>query len=243
MARYKKIFQSIVFALGLFVLAPTIALAEPIPNHVTMERPLTGTVILAMKPDVTLSELTATGTADPKLEWAENARRYIDEAVSARFNAQGYAITRADPSAISDEAALQVLKLNDAVDMSIMSHAYSAGTGKLPTKASFDWTIGEGAQLLVPENLRGTAGAPRYALFVKVKGSYSSGGRKVMMVAAAIGGVGIPMASQAVEASVVDLQTGRVIWHKFLIVSFGVDIRTEAGAKAQIETLFKDLPL
>ncbi|KAF0113598.1 MAG: hypothetical protein FD163_1176 [Hyphomonadaceae bacterium] len=232
-----------VLAFGLIAFAPTISLAQPIPNHVAIERPMSGTVILAMKADITLSELTATGTADPKLEWAENARRHIEQAISARLTAQGYVISRADPTTITDDAALQVLKLNDAVDASIMSHAYAYGTGKLPTKTSFDWTIGEGASLLIPADARGAANAPRYALFVKVKGSYSSGARKLMMIGAAIGGVGIPMASQAVEASVVDLQTGRVIWHKFEIVGLGVDIRTEAGAKTHIESLFKDLPL
>lgn len=243
MAKLLNIVRSIVFVTGLFVLVPTIGIAAPVQNHATIEKPAAGTVILAMKSDVTLSELTATGTADPKLEWAENARRYIDEAISARLTAKGYAIVRADPSTFTDEPALQALKLNDAVDLSIMSHSYAMGAGKLPTKTSFDWTIGEGARHLIPENLRNGSEVPRFALFVKVKGTYSSGGRKLMMIGAAMGGVAIPMASQAIEASVLDLQTGQIVWHQFVIVSFGVDIRTEPGAKAQVETLLKDLPL
>lgn len=213
--------------------------AEAVQNFVAIEKPAEGTIILAAKPKVSLSLLTAAGTRDPKVDWSENAQKYLSEATDAALKDKKYSIAHIDADQISSPEAVQVMKLNAVVTTSI---AMNAGLFKLPTKTTFDWTIGEGATLLVPEGTDPSA-PPRYILFLQAEGSYSSGGRAAMFILAAAGGASIPMGGQIVQASLVDLKTGKVVWYEANMVGPGVDIRTAEGATTQITALFKKLPL
>jgi hypothetical protein len=216
------------------------AQAETTPTFVAIEKPASGTVVMSLKPKVSLSLLTAAGTKDPKVEWSDNAATYLNEAVDTALKAKSYGITRADSDQITAPEAVQVLKLNQAVNDSITLNRLPAY--KLPTKAKFEWTLGEGATRLIPEAADGMAKA-RYALFLTAEGSYSSGGRAALAVGAAIFGAAVPLGGQYVQASLVDLNTGQVVWYEFTVVGAGTDIRTQEGATTLVTTLFKKFPL
>ena len=213
--------------------------AQTVENFVTIEKPAAGTIIMVAKPKVSLALLTAAGTRDPKVEWSDNAQKYLSEAVNKALIDKAYKTNAIDVDQIANSEAVQVIKLNSSV---ISSIAMNSGLLKLPTKTTFDWTLGEGAALLVPQGTD-PASAPRYLLFIEASGAYSSGGRAAMAVFAAAAGTAIPLGYQVVTASLVDLKTGKVIWYENNFVGSGVDIRTAEGATTQITTLFKKLPL
>jgi hypothetical protein len=109
---------------------------------------------------------------------------------------------------------------------------------QLPTKQGrFDWTLGEGAAAL------SKAYDADYALFTNGRGSYSSDGRKVAMVAMALVGQSLPTGSQRVFASLVDLKTGKIVWFNVDDAGADSDMREPGGAKRLVSAVLKDAPL
>jgi hypothetical protein len=88
--------------------------------------------------------------------------------------------------------------------------------------------------------LQARSGA-RYGLFVWVRDSYATAERKAAMVALALLGVGVSGGVQTGYASLVDLQTGRVVWFNRLARATG-DLREAAAAKESIEALLSNFP-
>jgi hypothetical protein len=122
----------------------------------------------------------------------------------------------------------QIIRLHEAVGGSILSL-----NTLLPTKKNnFDWTLGPGARELAE------AQNARYALFVYSRGTYSSAGRIVMAVL--FGGA---TGAQLMFASLVDLQTGNIIWFNFAIAGPNADMRLPDGAASLVTSLMKDSPL
>ena len=200
---------------------------------------LSGTVVL-IEPDIELSELGAGGMAEPRKEWTETARRLYPAAVKERLATAGtpqlpdYLI----PVDLPPESRLgQVLRLNEAVSMSILT--YTLPGNQLATKKgkALDWSLGPGV-----EELRKATGAD-YALFTMVRDSYTSGGRKALRVAALLllGG-DIGGGTQVGVTTLVDLRTGQVVWFNFLACQTG-DLRDQRGATATARHLLEGLPL
>jgi hypothetical protein len=181
--------------------------------------PPQGAKVLIVQPDIELSLLTFAGLAEARADWTASARTNMQTAVEAALRGKSHSLKVLDPATAMDGREGQLLRLHGAVGSSIILFNY--GFIPLPTKKdSFDWTLGEGAQVLA------TRYESDYALFVYGRGSYSSGGR---LVAAAL--VGGPTGSQQVFASLVDLKTGRA------------DMRTPEGAAMLTASLLKDVPL
>lgn len=212
--------------------------AEDVPTYVPITKPAEGTNILIVMPDVSLNILTAAGSQDPKEEWSQSARKNIDDSLLAAMKTRKYTTSSIDITTYEAPRAVQLVKLNAAVTDSIALN--QVVLFKMPTKTSFDWTLGDGVSSLVPAD---AATPPAYALFVRAKGSYSSGGRAAMMVGMAMLGVGMPMGGQAIQASLVDLKTGQVVWYQYMAVPAGTDIREPAGATSAVYDLLKKLPL
>ena len=63
-----------------------------------------------------------------------------------------------------------------------------------------------------------------------------------MMIGAAILGVGITGGQQVAFASLVDLNTGNIVWFNLLQSSSG-DLRTPDASRKVIASLLKDIPL
>lgn len=235
----KKLFvtTAVSVALCLGAVGATGACAQDaVPTYIKIDKPAKGTPILVVLPTVSLNLLTASGTQEPKEEWSHSAQTYLNTSMGDSLTASGYKTVSVDLNTYEDPSALQMLKLNSAVTETVWYNTI----WKLPTKTTFDYTLGEDAAKLIPA---GSEVAPAYALFVECKGSYSSGGRAAMMIGMAALGVGMPMGGQALRATLVDLKTGQVVWYKLMAVPSGTDIRTAEGAAQVVNSLFKQLPL
>ena len=127
------------------------------------------------------------------------------------------------------------MKLANAVGSSILLHEYLPQL-KLPTKKDqFDWTIGPDAKLLKEKY------DADYALFVFLRDSYASSGRVAVIIIGAILGVGVQGGIQAGTATLVDLDTGQVVWFNRLARASG-DLRNGDAATETIKLLLTEFP-
>lgn len=190
--------------------------------------------VLVMPPDVELFSLSAGGVPEPKADWTASAREHIKTTLAARKKALGVRSTDAS-DAMADEFAEQV-GLHAAVASSISLHHAGAGIWALPTKAgALNWTFGDAMQPLAAKS------GSRYGLFVWVRDSYASAERKAAMVLLAFAGIGLTGGFQVGYASLVDLQTGQVVWFNQLVRGSG-DLRDAESAKESIEALLTGFP-
>jgi hypothetical protein len=200
---------------------------------------ISGSVVI-VEPDIELSEVLAGGVAEPRKEWSEAARRLYPEAVHRRLQAAG---ARQQPDfdipddLPSDTRLGQILRLNEAVSVSIL--AYTSPGNQLATKKGkrLDWTLGPGV-----EELHKATGAD-YALFTYVRDSYTSAGRKALRIAGLLllGG-DIGGGRQVGVTTLVDLRTGQVVWFNFLAKQTG-DLRDAAGTQKTVEHMLEGIPL
>ncbi|MGE0830454.1 MAG: hypothetical protein AB7O04_14035 [Hyphomonadaceae bacterium] len=179
----------------------------------------------------------AAGTLEPRADWTEAARANIAAAFAANLTSHGHA-----PVAVNaDEAFVgrsdQLVRLHEAVGQSILLHSY--GYIPLPThpRDQFNWTLGPGTQEIAAST------QARYALFITGRGSYASSGRYAAMIGLAMLGVGVPLGGQNMFASLVDLQSGDVIWFNLATASPTADMREAEGARILVEELMKEGPL
>jgi hypothetical protein len=198
--------------------------------------PAPDTKVLLLQPDVQLSVLPAAGPLEPRKDWSDGARDNLTASLEKELTQRAHRFEAMDPQGSMTGRAGQLLRLHEVVGQSISMFSYSGLV--LPTKGkNFDWTLGEGAQVL------GQAKGADYALFVTARGTYASGGRTAMMVGAALLGVSIPMGSQQIYASLVDLRTGRVVWFNIATAGPNADIRSAEGAASLVGDLLKGAPL
>lgn len=198
-----------------------------------------GTVqILLLEPDIEVSELTAAGLLIPHAEWTQRAQSNIKAALSGLMTEkQAQLILYEPPGGLAgDHPDTQLLKLHSAVGQAILAHKYTPGLD-LPTKKDkFDWTLGPEVQAL-----RDVYDAD-YALFVYFRDSFSTGERVALMVVAAVFWVVVPGGQQTGFASLVDLNTGHILWFNTLKSGFG-DLRDAGSAEEATEDLFDEFPL
>ncbi|WP_395342171.1 hypothetical protein PN836_000275 [Ningiella sp. W23] len=194
-----------------------------------------GTKVLLMPLDVELSVLTASGMTELNAEWTENAKNHMHEAISSHLDAKDIQMMQylSETNDI-DSVQVQLEKLHMAVGYNVLFHHF--GPVPLPNKnKEFDWTMGESAKVLKEET-----GAD-YAMFVFVRDSYASGGRVAMQIGMALLGVGVQGGTQIDFASVVDLNTGDLVWFNRLISTTG-DLRELAPATQTVTNLLDTLP-
>jgi len=194
--------------------------------------------IVLLPPDVELSVLHAGGTNEVNAEWTRLARKHLSENLSARFKkVKARLIERKETAADfgNDTREIQLLKLHEAVGGSILVHQ-RVGPLLLPTKGgTFDWSLGPEAKYL-----KDKYGAD-YALFVFVRDSYASSGRVAAMIFAAALGVGIQGGVQVGFSSLIDINTGEVVWFNHVARAQG-DLRTAEGADETIGVLLSSFP-
>lgn len=196
--------------------------------------PAVGDRILLMPVDVELFSLSAGGVAEPRADWTQAAQGHMKAAIAARTRALRLATVDGSED-LADEFAEQV-GLHAAVAGSIALHHGAGGIWALPSKAGqLLWSFDDAMQPLAAKT------GARYGLFVMVRDSYASAERKAMMVGLALLGVGIGGGVQFGYASLVDLQTGQVVWFNRLARASG-DLRETAGAAETIEALLAGLP-
>jgi hypothetical protein len=190
--------------------------------------------VVVMPVDVELFSLSAGGVPEPKADWTAAALGHMKSAVATKATAIGLNATTMDELA-ADEFAEQV-GLHAAVASSISLHHSLGGSWALPTKEGrLDWSFGDSMK-----PLQDKTGA-QYALFVWVRDSYASAERKAAMVAMALLGVGLTGGMQVGYASLVDLETGKVLWFNRLARLSG-DLRESKAAAESIDVLLAGFP-
>ena len=110
-----------------------------------------------------------------------------------------------------------------------------AGVLNLPTKdGKLDWSLGEATRDQEGDRCRVRA--------VYLRDSYASGERIATMIALAVLGVGVGGGMQTGYASLVELETGRVLWFNQLQRASG-DLREAEKAAETIDTLLGNFPV
>ena len=194
-----------------------------------------GAVIAIMPSDIELAEISAGGVFEPKADWTAAATRYFRAALDQRRSRLGIQSVQVSESD-ADELA-EVNALHAAVARAISLHHFIAGDMSLPTKAgNLDWSMGQAVHAIKQKT-----GAD-YAFFSWIRDSYASSERKATMFLFALAGVGVPGGAQVGYASLVDLNTGRVLWFNRLSRVSG-DLRKEEAARETLDTLLEDFPV
>lgn len=201
-----------------------------------VKTPEPGATVLLVKPDVELGVLTAVGLTEPRADWSQQGRDNLQAALQNSVQSSSHTFRAVDPDTAEGGRTGQLMRLHQAVGASILIFEY--GFVKLPTKqAGFDWTLGEGAQVLAREY------DADYAVFTFARGNYASSGRVAAAVVGAAFGVGIPMGSQQLFTSLVELETGRIIWFNVGLAGPHADMRTPDGAQTLVNEMMKGAPL
>lgn len=195
--------------------------------------------VLLMPMDVQLFELTVGGLEEPRADWTATAQKHVHTALKNFLAEKKDTVIRYEAPKDNPEKARiseQLMKLHSMVAQTIHLHTYFGGYN-LPTKKdAFDWSLGSGVQQI---NERYDANV---ALFIFIRDSYASPGRKVAMVVGALTGIGIAGGTQSGFASLVDLDTGNILWFGRLIRPTG-DLRTPEPAKEAVSQLLSEIPL
>jgi hypothetical protein len=205
------------------------------------EKPAAGTGILVLKPDIELSLLTASGLTEPNAQWSQDALTNVQANLTSVLQGRQQQFIALDQDTIVSGRSNQILRLHDAVASSILMFNY--GLMSLPTKPAkdFNWTLGPGAIELARSLAAGSNA--KYALITLGRGSYASGGRWALAIAGAALRASVPMGGQQIYASLIELETGKIVWFNVATAGPQDDMRKPEGARGLITTLMKDVPL
>jgi hypothetical protein len=190
--------------------------------------------IAVMPVDIELFEISAGGVIEPRADWTEAASRHFRAALERKKRTLGVRTVELGEKD-ADEVA-EINALHAAVARSISLHHFGPGFLNLPTKEGrLDWSLGEPVR-----EIRRRTGAD-YALFTWIRDSYASGERIATMIVFALLGVGLGGGAQVGYASLVDLDTGQVLWFNRLLRATG-DLREADKAAETVEALLADFP-
>lgn len=190
--------------------------------------------LVLMPVDVELYSMSAGGVNEPKADWTANAQRHMKAELVQRAMTLGLTTEVMDDKA-ADEFA-EPMALHAAVARSIALHHSLGGAWSLPTKGGkLNWSFDDALR-----NLKARTGSD-YGLFIWVRDSYASAERKLAMVGLALLGVGITGGMQVGYASLVDLNSGQVLWFNQLTRGSG-DLREPKEAAESIDMLLRGFP-
>lgn len=197
------------------------------------------TKIALMPIDVNLYLLTAGGVLEPRADWTEQARVHVEAAIGKVQRERNLVLVPFDQEKLSaDERQhmTQVIKLHQVVGGEILVQSRVPALRPPSKEGKFDWSIGPHAQIVKRET------GAQYGLFVFMQDSYSSGGRVVLNLALAVlFGSSAGGGTQIGYASLVELETGNIVWYGSLARGTG-DLRTAEPAQDAIDSLFSGLP-
>ena len=193
-----------------------------------------GTGVLLMEPDIECSAVTAAGIIEPHAAWTAECQRSVEIALD-RFMADHQAdLVVYDPAKVPAGRVSryrELSKLYEAVGVSMLLRS------ALPTaKAKTDWTMGPGVQTMRQDH------DVEYALFVFMRDQYETGGRVATRMGLAMFGVHTMPAVQQGFVTLVELETGDVVWFNRLFSTVG-DLREPERARAAIDALLEGSPV
>jgi hypothetical protein len=194
-----------------------------------------GTTVVIMPTDIELFSISGGGVLEPKADWTEAASKHFKAALIEKEKNLGLITAEMSESDADDVA--EVNTLHAAVARSISLHHFGISSLKLPTKeGKLDWSLGESVRAIKEKT-----GAD-YALFSWVRDSYASSERVAAMVVLALVGVGVRGGAQMGYASLVDLNTGQVLWFNRLARNSG-DLREPQRAAETLNALLDHFPV
>ena len=230
-------FRSLVFSAALLFAAAASHAQADVQRHLApgfTARPAGSKLVIAPA-DMELFSISAGGITEPKADWTEAAQKHFKAALAGRRNQLGTNSADLQDSVLDEFAELNALQR--AMAAAVWVH-HSNSDLKLPTKNErLDWSMGPEAV----KPLKDKTGAD-YALFTWVRDSYASNERKAVMIGMALLGSITLGGYQMAYASLLDLNTGRVVWFNDLQRMTG-DLRDESSAKETVEALLKDFPV
>jgi hypothetical protein len=190
--------------------------------------------VVIMPTDIELFSISAGGVAEPKSDWTEAATRHFRAALLDKKKSLG--VTTIELAEKDADEVAEVNTLHAAIARAISLHHFGPSYFNLPTKAGkLDWSLGDTVR-----PIRDRSGAD-YVLFTWIRDSYASGERVATMILLALVGVGVPGGSQVGYASLVDLNTGQVVWFNRLQRASG-DLREPGKAVETLNTLLDNFP-
>jgi len=197
-----------------------------------------GAKVAVMPSDIELFSISAGGVSEPRADWTEAANKYFKAALVDKNRTLGL-----DTVVVSDKDADDFAELNSlhaAIARAIAVHHFGPASLHLPTKdGQLDWSLGEAVQAI-----KKATGAD-YALFSWIRDGYASAERQATMVAIAVLSLGRAVpggGAQTGYASLVDLNTGRVLWFNRLRRNSG-DLREADKAAETLEALLSGFPV
>ena len=193
--------------------------------------------VLMMPIDIEISEL-GLGVKEPRADWTRAAELHISSALKDQLvNRNVELIETTDYVSLDnrDDQVVQLIKLHEAVASSIVLSTRAPDL--LPNKRNtFDWTLGETATSLKEDY------EAEYALFTFVRDAHSSAERVMAgVVTALLFGVAPQGGQQIGYASLVDLESGQIVWFNSLVRGTG-DLREAQPAHEAIQLLLTDFP-
>ena len=195
--------------------------------------PKNATVVI-MPTDIELFSISAGGIPEPKADWTEAASRHFKAALIQKKKSLGTGTVELSEKDADDVAEINTL--HAAIARAVSLHHFGPSSFNLPTKAGkLDWSLGETVRVI-----KDKTGAD-YALFSWIRDSYASGERVATMIVLALFGVGVPGGSQVGYASLVDLNTGQIVWFNRLLRAGG-DLREAEKAVETLNTLLENFP-
>jgi hypothetical protein len=194
-----------------------------------------GARIVVMPTDIELFLISAGGVPEPKADWTEAATKYFKAALVEKKKSMGAAAI--DLSEKDADEFAEINTLHAAIANSISAHHFGPGFLQLPTKdGKLDWSLGDPVR-----GIKKKTGAD-YALFTWIRDSYASGERIAATILLALVGVGMaPGGLQQGYASLVDLNTGQVVWFNRLFRGSG-DLREPDKAAEVLNALLANFP-
>lgn len=194
-----------------------------------------GAKVAVMPIDIELFSISGGGVLEPKADWTEAAARHFKAALLKSKHWQQLTVLEVAEQAADDLAEINAL--HAAVARAIALHHF--GNLPLPTKnGKLDWSMSDAVR-----QVKQATGAD-YALFSWVRDSYASAERQAAIAAIAILSLGraIPGGgSQVGYASLVDLNTGQVLWFNRLARQSG-DLREADPAIETLDNLLNAFP-
>lgn len=237
-ARYRPKLVSLLVSLSVLV---GCTYSSPLVRERGWERAGEDVRVLLMPPEIVLGQVTAGGLLEPNAAWTATANKNLTDAIRENLysrNATLVTYTPAEGDMVKEYEHNQLIKLHDAVGGAILQHKYRYGAPLATKEGKFDWTLGDGVRPLRDEY------NADYALFVYVRDTYASSGRMLLSVALSIMFL-FPVhagSGQQGFATLVDLQTGDIIWFNRL-VSMSGNLRSPEPAREVATKLLTELPL
>jgi hypothetical protein len=225
-------FRTCVLAVGLFAGGVTAVCAETKQLAPGFTAFSAKSNLLVVPIDIELFSISAGGVYEPKADWTAAAQQHVKAALLSKARKIGLKAVELDADT-SDEHA-EVISLHAAVAQSIALHHFGM---TLPAKEEkLDWSFGSAFKSLSQKT------GARYGLFTWVRDSYASSERVATMVVMSLLGVGVAGGAQVGYASLVDLETGQVLWFNRLLRATG-DLREAKTAEESVDALLYKFPV